>query len=213
MSIAWMMGAFGVARADTIKTFSQPMPTSSVPFTYTFPLPGFNTSLGTLDAITLALKTTGTVEVDVENLNFSPESFTNATASIPITLTGPAGVTTTVDLSAGPLSGTAAPFFNAFPGLVASATGSVSVLPADFVDYEGLGLIGSVSIDATPGTYLGNSASNVSFGGSATASAVATVSYAYDPSSSTIPEPATMSLLGGALLGISFFLKRFVTPR
>jgi hypothetical protein len=218
LAIAWMIGVSGVAHADTVETFSHTTPTQSVPFMDTFLLDGFNTSLGTLDGITITLDATGTAEVDVFNAVGSPESFTGAKATLPISLTGPAGVTTAVVLSAGPLSGIAAVGFNTFPGLPDSVTSSVSVLPADFVSYEGLGLIVSVIINAGNGTsglgtYTGSSVPGVFFGGSSTAGAVTTVSYAYDPSTTTIPEPATMSLLGGALLGISFFLKRFVTPR
>jgi hypothetical protein len=213
LAFAWIMGASGAARADTIETFKYTTPTKSVPFTDTFLLDGFDTSLGTLDAITLTLDTKGTVEVDVINLTGLPQSFTNASAIIPITLTGPAAVTTTVNLTAGPFIGTAAPFSNAFPDLRASATSFVSVLPADFGFYEGLGLIVSVAIDAGSGTYSGTAAPDVFFGGSSTADAVTTVSYAYTPSTTMIPEPATMSLFGGALLGISFFLKRFVPQR
>jgi hypothetical protein len=195
MAIAWMMGASGVARANTIETLSHTTPTQSVPRMDTFLLDGFNTSLGTLDAITLTLDATGTAEVDVFNSLGSPESFANASAKIPI-------------------SGTAVSFgVNAFPGLLGSANNSVSVLAADFVDYEGLGLIVSVKIDAGRGTYGGSANPGVYFGGSSTAGAVTTVSYMHDPWTTRIPEPATMSLLGGALLGISFVLKRFVPQK
>jgi hypothetical protein len=208
LSIAGAMMALAVARADIIETFSHTTPTSAVPFTDVFLLPGFDTSLGVLDTITLTLETSGTAEVDVLNLTGSPQAFTGAKAVIPVTLTGPGGVSTAASLSAGPESGVAAPGSNAFPGLPASASNSVGVLPADFSLYEGSGPIVSVTIDAGSGTYSGSAVPGVFFGGSTTADAITTIDYAYSPST-TIPEPATMSLFVGTLLGISFVLKKY----
>jgi len=205
--------ALAVARADTIETFTHTTATTTVPFTDTFLLPGFDTSLGTLDDITITLDATGTAEVDVMNGTASPLSFTGATAKIPVSLTGPGPTSTSVTLSAGPTSGTAAPGFNAFPGLLASATNSVMVIPADFSLFEGLGLIVSVNVNAGSGTYSGISEPGLFFGGSSTAGAVTTIAYSFLPASTSVPEPATVSLFGGALLGIGYLLKKAVPSR
>jgi len=166
-----------------------------------------------LDDITITLDATGTAEVDVMNGTASPLSFTGATAKIPVSLTGPGPTSTSVTLSAGPTSGTAAPGFNAFPGLLASATNSVMVIPADFSLFEGLGLIVSVNVNAGSGTYSGTSEPGLFFGGSSTAGAVTTIAYSFLPASTSVPEPATVSLFGGALLGIGYLLKKAVPSR
>jgi hypothetical protein len=208
-SMAAALLMLAVARADTIETFTHTTTASTVPFTDSFLLPGFDTSLGTLEDITITLDADGTAEVDVINVTAIPQAFTHATATIPVSLTGPGPTTTSVTLSAGPTSGTAAPGLNSFPGLPASATNTVDVSPADFGMYEGLGLIVSVDVAAGTGTYGGTSNPGVFFGGSSTAGAVTTISYDYMPGSTThVPEPATVSLFGVALLGIGRLLKK-----
>lgn len=165
-----------------------------------------------MEDITITLDADGTAEVDVVNITATSKTFIGATATIPVSLTGPGPTTTSVTLSAGPTSGTAAPGLNTFPGLPASATNTVDVSPADFGLYEGLGLIVSVDVAAGTGTYTGTSLPGLFFGGSSTVGAVTTISYDYLPSTSTTtPEPATVSLLGIALLVIGRLLKK-ATP-
>jgi len=212
-SVAAALVVLAVARADTIETFTHTTATTTVPFTDTFLLPGFDTSLGTLQDITITLDATGTAEVDVFNDTGSSQTFTGAMATIPVSLTGPGPITTSVTLSAGPTSGTATPGMSAFPGLPASASNMVLVSPADFSLYEGLGLIVSVNVNGGTGTYTGNSIPGVFFGGSSTAGAVTTISYDFLPASTKVPEPATVSMFGGALLGIGYLLKKAVPGR
>jgi hypothetical protein len=215
LGITSMMLSLAVVRADTIETFTHTTATSSVPFTDTFVLPGFDTSLGTLDSITITFESTGTAQVNVINIAITDESFSGAMAIIPVTLTGPGPVTSTIDLSAGPFSGSAAPGNTPIIGSPQDVTNTVSVPSADFSLYEGVGPTVSVVVDAGTGTYSGSGApGKLFFGGTATAGALTTVEYAYAPSSMpTVPEPASMTLLGGALLGICFCVKRFVAQR
>lgn len=223
MSTALVMMALAVVRADSMETFMHTTPTQAVPFTDPFSLPEFNTSLGTLDSVTLTIDATGTADVRVLNIGPSSETFTDATATTPVTLTGPGPVSTSVSLSAGPISGTALPFFpsffvNDFPGLAASASGFVDVPTADFGMYEGTGsMMVTVTVDASNGSYAGTGPSTLLFGGSASAGAVTTITYDFTPSTTPppppIPEPATMSMVGGAMFGLVSFLKRRQTVK
>ena len=211
VSTAAALLVVAVARADTIETFTHTTATTAVPFSDPFLLPGFDTSLGTLDGITITLDANGTAEVDVINTTGTSQSFHNATATIPVGLTGPGSTSTSVTLSAGPTSGTAAPGLDAFPGLPASATNTIVVSPADFALYEGLGLIVSVDVTANSGTYGGTAPTGVFFGGSSSVGAVTSIAYSYLPASTpSVPEPASVSLFGGALLGIGYLLKKAV---
>src|SRR5471032_1067496 len=93
--------AWSAAAQASVISFTHTTTTQAVPLTDPFFLPGFNPSLGTLTGVTLQLDTTGTAEVDVINISGGPLPFTNATCSIPVTITGP-GPTSVIDtLTAG----------------------------------------------------------------------------------------------------------------
>jgi hypothetical protein len=59
-----------------------------------------------LDNVQLALGWVANGTVDVSNTNTSPESYTAATSTVPITITGPAGLTFLTNATAGPYAGT-----------------------------------------------------------------------------------------------------------
>ncbi len=201
--------ALTAARADTIETFTNTIAPTSVPFSDTFSLSGFDTALGTLDAITITLDATGSADVVVDNSTSSSQSFSDANATIPVSLTGPGGLTTMVSLSAGPFSGTVpATSIVSLPGSTASVTGTITVPSADFGLFEGVGPIVSLDVNASSGTFSGTSSTGVFFGGSSTLGAVTSISYTFSPATTTIPEPATVALFGGALLVMGSFLKR-----
>jgi hypothetical protein len=191
----------GVGAQVIVQTFTVPTGTA-VPFSQNFTFNLFNSTLGQLDQVTLALSTNITAEVDVFNSLAVSQTFTNANASIPITVTGPGPVTETATGVAGPVSGTAAPGFNAFPGLPASATTSQNVPMALWIpNYEGVGLLtGTLNASAASGTYSGNANPGVFFGGSAVAGATITLTYLYQPAG-TIPEPGATTFLAAGVLG------------
>ena len=61
-------------------------------FTDPFTLKGFNTALGTLTSVVMGYASTITTSISVHNSNkTSAQSFTSATASVPVTITGPDG--------------------------------------------------------------------------------------------------------------------------
>jgi uncharacterized protein (TIGR03382 family) len=183
-----------------VQTFT--IPSQAVPFTDSFTFNTFNTSMGLLGGVTLSLSTSVTAEVDIFNSLATNQAFTNANASIPVTLTGPGPVNITATSTAGPVNGTAIPGFNAFPGLPASASTTLNVLPAFWSFYENppSGVTGLLTAAATSGTYSGNANPGVFFGGSAVASGTITLTYFYQ-AAGTIPEPGTTTFLAAGVLG------------
>jgi uncharacterized protein (TIGR03382 family) len=67
--------------------------------------------------------------------------------------------------------------------------------------YEGVGsMTGLINVASTSGTYSGTAGPNIFFGGSATAGAVITLTYLYQPAG-TIPEPGATTFLAAGVLG------------
>lgn len=188
------------AFASSMESFSHITPSAPVPFTDNFLLSSFNTALGTLTGVTISLTASGIAEVDIVNLTGSMQSFTNATASVPATATGPDGSNTSSTLTAGPISGTVGagmgPYM--FPGLPGSSSSSISVPMSGFSFYETIGGAPvSFSAGFGTGTYSGTSVPGVFFGGSANIGGTTTVTYTYTPLG--VPEPAPLALLGLSL--------------
>jgi hypothetical protein len=201
------------ASADSItQTFT--IPTQTVPFSNPFTFNLFDSTLGTLNSVNIFLGTSATASVNVFNTDpgGAPQSFTNATATIPITATGPAGITVTDTLVAGPFSGTTNSGFlseKVFPGVTGSTSNNVNVPSLDFGSYEGVGGgTSSLTAASSAGTY-GGSGTNVAFSGSATASGDVVVTYVYTPFSAATPEPGTWGLLvAGASTGLVLVRRR-----
>jgi uncharacterized protein (TIGR03382 family) len=195
-----LAAAQGVQAQVITQTFTVPTGTV-VPFNQNFTFNLFDTTLGTLDQVTLSLSTSITAEVDVFNSLATPQAYTNATASIPVTVTAPDSVTETATGIAGPVSGTANPGFNAVTGLPANANTSQMIPMGDWGFYEGIGpQTGNLNASSTSGTYSGNANPGVFFGGSATAGATITITYLYQPAG-TIPEPGATTFLAAGVLG------------
>jgi len=193
----------GAGAQVIVQTFTVPAG-SNVPLTngnFTFNL--FDTTLGTLDVVTVALSTSITPTIDVFNSSGGPQSFSNATATIPITLTAPDGITATATAVAGPVSGTVTGVFTQFPAGTAFSNSSQNVPVGDFSFYEGVGPVTApLDVTSTNGSYAGTGPANgtIGFGGSATAGATVTITYLYQPAG-TIPEPGATTFLAAGVLG------------
>jgi hypothetical protein len=206
LSLATLVGvglALGTSAGAQVivQTFTIPTaPTSSINDTFTFNT--FNSSLGILGGVTLTLSTSITAEVDIFNSSGGNLAFTQAEASIPVTLTGPGPTIVNETATAGPFSGTATPGFNAFPGLTANASNTVAVPQADWGLYENppSGLTGTLTATSASGSYSGSGSSDLFFGGSATAGGTITLTYLYQAAGS-IPEPGTTTFLAAGVLG------------
>ena len=200
--LALLVAMSASASAATV-SYSHVTSSTATPFTDNFTLQKFDpTVFGTLTGILINFSTSITAEVDVFNNTGANQTFTAATATSPLTLTGPAGATVNANAVAGPFNGTAAPGFTPFGGLTGNNSASITVAPVNFGLYTGTGAAtAAFQAVAGNGTYSGTSVPGVFFGGSAIASGTSTITYTY---STAAPEPATMGLLGSALLGLGF---------
>jgi PEP-CTERM motif len=211
-----LVAASGLASADFIETFSATIPPGQTG-TYNFTLPAFNAGACTgcvLEDITVVVSTSAVAEVDVTNLASTPQAFTNATASVPFTIAGPTGLSTTTTVTAGPCSGTATPFppvYVACSGISATGVTDVSIPSANFGSWTAppAALSLNMSFTVGSGVYGGSSTPGVVFfGGSASGGGEVTVLYDYIIPTTGTPEPTTMALMGGALLGLGFIGRR-----
>lgn len=202
------------AKADFItQTFMNP--SMAVPYTYNFAANQFNPSLGTLTSVTFTVTSNVVASVTVVNLNSTAQSFTNATASVPITVTGPnsTAVVLTATGTTAPQSGTVGADVGGIPGmtmisgLTVTASSTTSLTGGALATYIGTGTSSlSFVFGAGNGTYSGTGPSNVYFGGSAAADAKVVITYTFTPA--TIPEPASLAMVGMGLGGL-FVARRF----
>lgn len=188
------------------------LPSSSTPFSTTFSVPLFNSQLGTLNGVTLSLVSNIVGRIDVFNNLGTSQGFTNAFASIPVTVRSDSPDATSVTAVAVSVlaSGTASPGFpiSSFPGITSTASNSVHVLPVNFASYIGTGS-GTALFTASSngGSYGGTSVPGLFFGGSAVADGAFTIRYDYD-AVSAVPVPAAALLFGSGLLSLGAVCRR-----
>ena len=183
------------AKADLSESFSGSYGPSGTPINTTIYLQGFNTSLGTLDSVTLTLATADTTSISIVNTTGSPQSYTSATATIGITATVPSsGLSVTSTTTSSGVSGSIGSAVGPYYLAPATTDGfaSTGAQTSNLGDYETTGIY-PVDISATSGIYAGSAVQGVIFGGNATSSGTLEVTYDYTPVAT--PEPS--SLIGG----------------
>ena len=199
------LGATALSAQAATETFTHDIAQTATPFTDTFTLPAFDPALGTLTGVEVSRDWSGAAGVSIYNATGVTQTFTNATASNPvsvsITLSGLTW-TGTDTLTAAVASGTLAPGVNNFPGLpFTSSTLGNPIPPLSLADFEGAALTIPFVVTGGTGSYSGTSVPGVYFGGSATVGGAVDIEYTY---SKTVPEPATWAMMGLGFAGLAF---------
>jgi hypothetical protein len=113
---AMMLGWASLGRANTLEYFADLYGggEQTPPFNTNVTLTKFNTNLGSLTAVKLIVEWHVTASIDVFNTDFTnAHHFTNATVSVPITVTAPLNVLPTFAATGGPVaSASATPTFS-----------------------------------------------------------------------------------------------------
>lgn len=196
--------------------YSSTISPQAVPFSGGFTVQKFDTALGTLTGVTLSLTSNINAQIDIWSNLAAPATFTNASASLPITVASlaPDSTSLTATAIATVPSGSALPsmpggFINTYSGIVGTHTASTAVLPLNWTYYMGLGL-GSVSFSASAGagTFSGTGPSGLFYSGSGVADGLFKIRYDYNEAVSAVPLPAAAWLLGSGLLAIGGSMRR-----
>jgi hypothetical protein len=204
--------AVGVALAGTAhaltETFLYAVTPQTAPFTADFTLPGFDTTVGRLLSVELSLTNTsfgpGPVRVPGGLDGMDPDH--GLALSVPLTVTGPAGLDLTATVICGSCS---------------SSTATTAIPLGQFGDYESPGG-SSVQFDVTaPDAFYPPSQFDFDPVGSAQRSGTFEVTYIYAPSARPpaappprlppppggVPEPATWALMLLGILGLGATLR------
>ncbi len=160
---------------------------------------------GTLTSITITLNRTRLQpRLKYKTTRVSVQSFTGATSSIPLTLAGPGGVTTSVNAVAGPFSGIAVPnAVTVVPNAPAPANGTltINVPAASFSAFEvpPSSGTGTYTFSATSGMFTGTAQSGVFFGGTESAGGSGTVTFTF-----TTPRIVACPAVNSGEVGVPF---------
>jgi hypothetical protein len=213
---ATIVAAASVAHADTIVSYTTTVPMQTTDLTNvaaTPAVPAFNTSLGTLNSVTVAYTGSENSAFTLTNTAAGSETFKfsetlffqldNVSPNIDSDVNGLAPELDNVPLTSFTLAHNGSvnlgPFIN-------SNAQSETITGAELADFEGAGNLGNFLITTLTDTNFIGGGGNIKLTGTTTAGGSVEVTYDYTPEA-PIPEPSTLFLFGSGLLGMAGLLR------
>ena len=210
-SAATLLLFTGSAKADPTETLSSSGYFGSPYESNQFSLPTFDTTLGTLESVTVTFQLNLCPDITVTNGTSAPIQFTNASLNVPVTITGLGSTDFNTLMTANQASGTANPGVGDFYPVRTKNFSTDDIVDTDFAFWENTSAANvTLTLDKGAPVAQGTSpGSSLAFTGSSTQWANVSVDYTYISSTIATPEPSGRYLAGLVAAAMTLlFLRR-----